>query len=506
MKVQGNYNHYISKQSQPAFGNYVLDRRIGRAVGSLMPGKMKTLYTLGKNNGENLNNTVTAVGTAFVAPVFIRFNPLSDEDPKIKSYSALRQPLSAVLALGVQLPVMTAYNYLLDKWAASGKVRRIDLSAKPPESVLKSYAKSIYEQELREFYAAGNTPADLDAKFFKGRNKKEYIEDLINDARNNIFYAQKDKMRTAAKMDKPITTSVLKDADGKVIDWFHPTKLSELKPLEFVKPEELDKARKDVYASVLKKMGVDPNDKKLFNIKFDWEDADPKGKRTKMVKGELDVPEGLKEYKKSKIKAALKDAGITYKDFKKELEKQAENTAIERVEKDLAEEIKVKLETSNAFDKLKQKLTSEKNRIYKDASIPPEGKLAAIEQAEAKLVEAKVNEMKARLAQVDDITEKILNRAIDKISGKKINEIRFHGLSEKEVETSVRVKRWFKAEINRREGVFKNFKKLSGLVFGLAILPFTCGLLNWAYPRFMEKFFPELCDAKKQAKAAKEAK
>ena len=106
----------------------------------------------------------------------------------------------------------------------------------------------------------------------------------------------------------------------------------------------------------------------------------------------------------------------------------------------------------------------------------------------------------------DDAARKALVRAIDKIKNKRINDIRWHGQTMEDVEASVKVRKWLRAEINRREGVFKNFKKLSGLIFGLAILPFTCGLLNWAYPRFMEKFFPELCDAKKQAHAAKEAK
>ena len=243
MKVQTNYSQYISGQGQPAFGNYVIDKRIARAVGKQVPKDIKTFYALGKNNGENLNNTVTAVGTAGVAPIFIRFNPLSDEDPKVKAYSALRQPLSAVLALGVQLPVMTAYNYLLDKWAVSGKVRRIDLSAKPPEAILRTYAKSRYNQELREFFAAGNSVDDLEPKFYKGRTKGEYIEDIMQEARNNIFYAQRDKMRRLAKADQPITTSVLRDENGKVKDWFHPTKLSEIKDIEFVKPDELDKAR-----------------------------------------------------------------------------------------------------------------------------------------------------------------------------------------------------------------------------------------------------------------------
>lgn len=509
MKVQTNYSQYISGQGQPAFGNYVIDKRIARAVGKQVPKDIKTFYALGKNNGENLNNTVTAVGTAGVAPIFIRFNPLSDEDPKVKAYSALRQPLSAVLALGVQLPVMTAYNYLLDKWAVSGKVRRIDLSAKPPEAILRTYAKSRYNQELREFFAAGNSVDDLEPKFYKGRTKGEYIEDIMQEARNNIFYAQRDKMRRLAKADQPITTSVLRDENGKVKDWFHPTKLSEIKDIEFVKPDELDKARKDVYSSVLKKFGVNPDDKKLFNIKIDWEDAKALDKHKKMKKGEIPVPEKLKEYKKGAVKSALKKAGVKYTNFKKELENTAENEAIARVKAELANETRVKFETSNAFNELKEKFAIEKKRVFDDTSIAVEDKDIHIREAEKNLVAKKVEDLEKRLEKTpesDDAARKALVRAIDKIKNKRINDIRWHGQTMEDVEASVKVKKWLRAEINRREGVFKNFKKLSGLIFGLAILPFTCGLLNWAYPRFMEKFFPELCDAKKQAHAAKEAK
>ena len=507
MKVQTNYSQNVSGKGQPAFGNYVIDKRIGRAVGVLVPKNIKTFYALGKNNGENLNNTVTAVGTAGVAPIFIRFNPLSDEDPKVKAYSALRQPLSAVLALGVQLPVMTAYNYLLDKWATSGKVRRIDLSAKPPEAVLKTYAKSRYNQELREFFAAGNTVDDLE-KFYKGRNKQQYIEDIVQEARNNIFYAQRDKMRKLAKEDQPITTSVLRDENGKVKDWFHPTKLSEIKDIEFVKPDELDKARKDVYGRVLKEFGLNPDDKKLFNIKIDWEDPNALDKHKKMKSGEIPVTESLKEYKKSAVKKALKKAGVKYADFKTKLEQTAENEAITKVKTELAEETRVKFETSKAFSELKNKFIIEKKRIFDDTSIAVDQKEKHILEAEKKLIAQKVANLQKRIddPNTDDAVRKTLVRAVDKIKNKRINEIRLHGTTMEEVETSVKVKKWLRAEINRREGVFKNFKKLSGLIFGLAILPFTCGLLNWAYPRFMEKFFPELCDAKKQANAAKEAK
>lgn len=506
MKVQTNYNQFTSKQAAPAFGNYVVDKRINRAVGSLMSGKLQTFYKLGRNNGENLNNIVTAGGTAFVAPVFIRFNPLSSEDPKVKSYSALRQPLSAVLALSVQLPVMTAYNLALDKWAASGKIARIDLRAKPPESVVETHAKELYKQQSREYFAGGGNANDFKEKFRKGLSKQDYIEDLMNEARNNVFYAQRDNLRALAKEDKPITTRVIRDESGKVVDWARPMKLRDLNDLEFVKPDELSKAKNDSYPKILRQFGLDPDDRKLFDIKYDWTSNDPKGDYAKRLKGEMSVPESLKGYDKKSIKSALKKIGKDYKEFTKVLDKTAEELAISRVKADMAQETDVKLVISKVLDGMKSKLTMEKNKIYANDKILDKTK--AIADAEALIIKEQIEIFndKIKSSNGDDVITKTLNRAIDKIKDKKISDIRFHGSTRDEVETSVKVKKWLRAEINRREGVYKNFKKLSGLVFGLAILPFTCGLLNWAYPRFMEKFFPSLCNAKKQAAAAKEGK
>ncbi len=50
--------------------------------------------------------------------------------------------------------------------------------------------------------------------------------------------------------------------------------------------------------------------------------------------------------------------------------------------------------------------------------------------------------------------------------------------------------------INNR---FKSYKDVSGLMVGFLTLPVTCYILNWIYPRFMEKFFPSIT-AKKPPK------
>ena len=67
-------------------------------------------------------------------------------------------------------------------------------------------------------------------------------------------------------------------------------------------------------------------------------------------------------------------------------------------------------------------------------------------------------------------------------------------------------KKWLTTRINNSQKVLKNFKQISGLIVGLGILPITCGVLNWAYPRIMEEFFPKLAHAKAESAKAKEAK
>ncbi len=497
MEVRNNLNNVgLRSQRRQSFGNYIIDGQIKRALESQVHGTKKYFVMLNKNNGEHLNNIVTAVGTAAVAPVFIRFNPLSDEDPKVKAYSALRQPLSAVLALSVQLPAMTIFNHGMDLLAASGAIRRIDLSYKPPKALLNAYAKTEFKHQRQ---IAAEKALDFE-KILNGRTKDEYLEDIINEKRNQLFYARRDKLRELASKGMPITVAPLYDSNGKMVEFAHPTKLSEIKPLEFVKPKELEDAAKDVFASVLKEFGLNPDDKSLYKIKMDYMAENPKEKY-RMLLDAPSVPESDKEYLPKKIKSALKSLGKSYKDFQKTLNLRAQEHAINKVNGIMEEETLVKWEVSQALDDMKEKFTKVKKNIYHDVKIDMADKEAKIKEAEIELINSKIAEFRERAASSDTNTAKVLNRAIQKIEGKSLKEIRHHGPTIEAVRTSVKVKRWLLAEINRREGVFANAKKLSGLIYGLAILPFTCGLLNWAYRRFMELFFPELCLAKKKAKA-----
>ena len=63
---------------------------------------------------------------------------------------------------------------------------------------------------------------------------------------------------------------------------------------------------------------------------------------------------------------------------------------------------------------------------------------------------------------------------------------------------NVKIKRFVKSRVSDAKRVFKTQNTQMGLVVTLATLPFTCGFLNWCYPRIMEKIMPEMAAKKKQ--------
>ena len=66
------------------------------------------------------------------------------------------------------------------------------------------------------------------------------------------------------------------------------------------------------------------------------------------------------------------------------------------------------------------------------------------------------------------------------------------GKSKKAVLRNVKIKRLVRANIANNKVRVVNAKNAYGIILSLITLPFSCGLLNWAYPRVMEKVMPVL--------------
>ena len=471
MKVQRNYNRYFAASSKNGVSlkdktsfkaaytprSYTETRNLVNSIYRNSKGTQKFLMDLYINSGEMLNNYVTAIGTAFVAPIFIIFNPLSKEDHETKEYTGMRQPISAAVTLGAQVPIMKWYNDTLDKHAAFLGVDEMDLSAKPPVSVLKPRAKQEYE-----IYKANSIKEGKEYV-----NQKEWVRNRIIEMQDEAFYNQLSSMRE--KLD--VNSINMKD---------------------LVKPSSIEEKKNQVFKDVLKD-------------KYNFSDS------------ELEMFNDYKEFK-SKSKKLIKAKQLDMNLINDSILEKAEDAAIKDLEDVIKMEAKVKHNSSKILKEMRNELESGKLEImqkYKLSNNPAENH-DAIQAMEKEINDLKESIYKNKLqklkADYDKIVskpenakteaEKVKEYAYRKImKAGSIDKIKDHGDTLESAIRSVKIKKLLINRINKAEAKLKGWKTTSGVVIGLAILPLTCGILNWVYPKAMKKFFPELCEAKAASKA-----
>lgn len=491
----------------PIVGNYVHSREITEYLLKKSPKTVKFFQNLGVNNGENLNNVVTAVGTAGVAPIFIRYNPIAkyyekDQDPekaiKTRAFAAWRQPLSAFLTLGVLTPVNNMWSHLIDNLAARKRIDRIDLAGKPPYSVLIDMAKADYKFEkslakmkmIDEEAKLGRTlTKEEKVKFWPYENKNEFIRKRIANLQDKAFYAEVDRLRKDPNV-------VLEKEFSKLTEEQKASgKFKVIKDIDLVSPDDYKLAEKDAIKKLLGEKGITADEMNKFNI------SDPASLKVKKTR----------QFLESK---GLTDLGK----FKEEVAKEAEKIGTTNVLGRIQKEANMKYLTSRIFQDMQQKVNEEIRKID-SSNLTEQEALKAIKDAKAKIfTETKQQLEKILNKQYDTAQEPVrkmlsklealadpdaLEKAFNKLNSyTSMDSIKFHGSTKEEVLRSVKIKHWEKVLINRADNVLKNFKKMTGIVIALAVLPFSCGLLNWVYPRFMEKFLPDLANVKTVPKDA----
>lgn len=438
-------------------------RDLANAVYEHSKGSQRFLMWLYKLRGENLNNAITAIGTSAVAPFFIRYNVFSHEDKDSRTYSAWRQPISAGITLGGQLLVMSNYNAMLDRHAARAGVPEMDLRAKPPESVLKPLA----QQEYKNYKAAA---------ILKGEEylpKGKWIEKRIQEMQDDAYYSRLRELR-------------------QTLD------ISKVPMREIVKPSAVNAKANEMFKSVLKDV-------------YGFSDFD------------VDKFKDFNDFTKSG-KKLLKSKNLDMTIVQDSITNVAEDAAIADLEKVINFEAKVKYKTSQIFKEMSEQYNTNKLEIMKKhtAKMPKSNGKNLLQKIEQEIEQMAKNiydsKMESLKVQYDEIMKKLPEElteadnvfilAYKKVAkqGKFCN-IKYHGQSLEDVIKSVKIKKWLNTQINLSEIQLKNWKDKSGLVVGLLILPITCTILNWAYPKIMNKLFPRLSEVKAAKKAAlKEAR
>ena len=163
-KINGNYamQRTPGRNKSPNFTGGVTS--LADEITNSLPGKkalsrMKSLEWL---KGELGGILITALGTGLVAPIFIGFNPFvkapknaSEEQKKevtnTKLYTAMRQPISAVLAILFQVGALKPIDKVLDKIFNDPEYAK-NLSINVDQSALnnKSYLKTLAKAELKQ--------------------------------------------------------------------------------------------------------------------------------------------------------------------------------------------------------------------------------------------------------------------------------------------------------------------------------------------------------------------
>lgn len=438
--------------------------------------------------GETFNNLVTAAGTAFVAPIFIIHNPLAKEDKETKQYTAARQPISAIITLAAQVPIMGLYDSAIDYAATKYHFDKCDLSAAPPKSYVKHGLKQKYRDYLYECAIKGEKPI----------NKKKKMQEFYLDMKDNAFYNELKRLREGAR-------------NGNVPDYLAGSMTQDgyVKLENMISPNDVNEAKKQLI-------------EKYFSEKHGINIAKDLGldEKTKI--------DSLESLDKTKIKNALKDKGIKVtKEMKKELKAifkaEADGLARQNVVEFLNTSAKVKTYAAGLYREAKEELAEYQRQLLIKKT--PNDEIQKLMQAKNDELFKKLHEhalklknnapisvpqgsMELNAKEAETLFKKIdLKLTKGTAADKLIRHLKTsEGTTFEELLKSVQIKKWLTARINISQKTLSEFKQKSGLVVGLAILPFTCGLLNWAYPRIMEEWFPHLTHAKKASAQAKEAK
>lgn len=402
------------------------------------------LKNMKKSEGEVQNQLWNAAFTTTLAPIMIAKNPFSKEDKKRREYTALRQPVSAVTAIGFGLLITMPVNNFLENIASKGYINSIDLRVKPDDKFLKRQ----FKKESADAKAAGkfeefkkkytNKKGEFSVESYTGIKQaeaKELFVKLIGEEPENLKkdtkYNGYEKFIEKNNMHNIDFKDFMKERfkieffeDGNLKEEAFKKKLNEIKAMDFLRETGLVKSEKTKDGKI--KVGhFSEDDLRRFLLNDSGKKHGVSVDQGKHISNavEYSVGDAIVDQETITLKHMFDRLGITKPEvlFEKEVDGKKQNRKLMNVLTDFVDNHLDGLTISSG----------------KEGSKP--GQYYAV---------GKAKQM---------VTEFFLDM-----------------------------------HIARKIDYFKNYKKYAGIVVSLVSLPFSCGALNWAYPRFVSTFFPSL--------------
>lgn len=417
--------------------------------------------------GEVQNQLGNAAFTSTLAPLMIACNPFSDQDKDTKKYSAWRQPISAVIAIGIGWPLTWSYENWMKKMALKGDINNIDLRIMKPESE--------YEKEFEKYSKTEgeNVKYDTLKKYAEAKNDemaRDYAEKYVFSDSDSVLKSAQENLNSNKinknEFNKIKTTLDSNNLDKQSLPDFMKDefkfKFTKSEGQNFLNVEDYNKKLDDIKAlDFLNRLGlvddtIKEEDLRLFLIEKKQKSQAIKMAESKGIKLDSKEFNTILNDIKSNGKLAsrniefymgpIKGNKISLGQFLEVLE--MKNTFKGDLDNSLVEDIKTELKANN-IENCEDLFLTKKSSSMK----------SVLTEFKNKLKELKTMDKKEFKDFAIQITKNKGNRAIKD---------------------------------------FKNIKNYTSIAFNLILTAVSCTVLNWAYPRFMEKFFPKLSQVKKQ--------
>ena len=445
---------------------------------------IKWLESLDWLKGEAGGIAITALGTGAVAPFPIAFNPFVKAKPgatpeeieevkKTKKYTAMRQPISAVLAILFQLSALKPIDIICDKFFNEERFSK-HLSVHVDQSAInkKSYVERLVKGEMKK----------------EGVKKPSFL---------SIF----SKGYSKYKEEKAAFKALLKDR----VSAFQESQLSNVAS-KFQETGKIHVGSRVLDEQTVAKLINDQIDDYIYDAtKLKIE---PKGLAFYTDRGETLVKN--ENYLREMFKDVSKKNASELDDYLRNLIDQEGNPKIKKILEEIVErpdDLRRNhiTRTLERIDKIKA-VCGEEGFSFKKYFNILESRNVELDKTITRLTNAKIQNVEAVTQdKIDEVIAEVVKRChYDEADALKKSIL--HDTSTFRTNKDELAKKIHK-DITKRykkfvENTYKGRNQLIKVFIGVCVtLPITCNILNWIYPRFMDKFFPDLAGAKKASKA-----
>ena len=411
--------------------------------------------------GELGGILITAIGTGAVAPIFIAYNPFvkapkdaTEEQKKdvenTKKYTAMRQPVSAVLAVIFQTSVLKPID------------RGLEALFNTPK-----YAKNLW---------LGLDQSTLNKKSFLERKvKKEMKKEGLHFSSKAEFKKERDRRVEAIEAQQIGETAAKFKREGK---FYIGDRIVDNKTVA-----ELVNKSIDDYIEDARNLKTNDSGLKFYKerarILIENEETlrDLLGN---LPKSEKDIADHLK-----KVSAGQNQ---DVKTILEEIINVPESHRASRCERTIERIDTIKKICDGNFspDRYYEKMVETNNNLDNIIAKLENCKIGNIDTATEDTIQYTIKKI-AEYCQYDNENFRLSNKFQSTET--------FHDNIEQLIKKIHKdITKGYKEVIENR---YKGFNQLSKIAIGLCItLPITCTALNWVYPRFMELCFPKLAGKK----------